>query len=414
MRLKKLILHGFKSFADRTEFVFDAPIVGIVGPNGCGKSNVVDGFKWVLGEQSAKSLRGEAMLDVIFNGSGNRKPAGMSEVTLVFENPRRADGTRTLNIDVDEVSVGRRLFRDGTSEYQLNNQTAAQTAQAYDAMLVAERHRQDLTDGKSYAEDFLKKTEARYQAGTVAKLDVIKAKVDVAQAGNALIANERAIATTRAALNRLLGRQPGSAIEAADDLANVPPSLPDVESLAAIATSSRPEIRSALVQREGARDATRLAKQYWLPDLNFVLARNYTAGDPPAYSTAFSFNLPLFFWQHSNGPIAEAQHREAELEATSRDTRAQVELDLRTAYAAADTARRQALFVRDELLPQAEEAYRIASINYALGGTSALELLDRHGAPILEFHGHMRGRGADIVGLEGFVVGGGPDAGVEW
>src|SRR5688572_14279450 len=124
MRLKKLILHGFKSFADRTEFVFDAPIVGIVGPNGCGKSNVVDGFKWVLGEQSAKSLRGEAMLDVIFNGSSGRKPAGMSEVVLVFENPQREDGTRLLNLDTDEVSVGRRLFRDGTSEYQLNNQTS--------------------------------------------------------------------------------------------------------------------------------------------------------------------------------------------------------------------------------------------------------------------------------------------------
>ncbi len=125
MRLKKLILHGFKSFADRTEFVFDAPITGIVGPNGCGKSNVVDGFKWVLGEQSAKSLRGEAMLDVIFNGSGGRKPAGMAEVTLVFENPRRDDdGTRTLNLDYDEVSVGRRLYRDGTSEYQINNQSS--------------------------------------------------------------------------------------------------------------------------------------------------------------------------------------------------------------------------------------------------------------------------------------------------
>jgi chromosome segregation protein len=124
MRLKKLILQGFKSFADRTEFLFDSPIVGIVGPNGCGKSNVVDGFKWVLGEQSAKSLRGDAMMDVIFNGSGGRKPAGMAEVTLVFENPRREDGTRVLNVDVDEVSVGRRLFRDGTSEYQVNNQSS--------------------------------------------------------------------------------------------------------------------------------------------------------------------------------------------------------------------------------------------------------------------------------------------------
>src|SRR3982750_2446546 len=122
MRLKKLILQGFKSFADRTEFSFDSPITGIVRPNGCGKSNVVDGFKWVLGEQSAKSRRGEAMMGVIFNGSGGRKPAGMAEVTLVFENPKRdADGTRLLNVETDEVSVGRRLFRDGTSEYQVNN-----------------------------------------------------------------------------------------------------------------------------------------------------------------------------------------------------------------------------------------------------------------------------------------------------
>src|ERR687892_17420 len=107
MRLKKLILQGFKSFADRTEFLFDSPITGIVGPNGCGKSNVVDGFKWVLGEQSAKSLRGDAMMD---------------EIVLVFDNPRRDDGTRMLNLEAEEVAVGRRLFRDGTSEYQINNQ----------------------------------------------------------------------------------------------------------------------------------------------------------------------------------------------------------------------------------------------------------------------------------------------------
>src|SRR3954471_6988831 len=124
MRLKKLILQGFKSFADRTEFVFDSPITGIVGPNGCGKSNVVDAFKWVLGEQSAKSLRGDAMLDVIFNGSSARKPAGLAEGVLVFDNPKRDDDTRLLNPATDDVSAGRRLYRDGTSEYHLNNQTS--------------------------------------------------------------------------------------------------------------------------------------------------------------------------------------------------------------------------------------------------------------------------------------------------
>jgi cobalt-zinc-cadmium efflux system outer membrane protein len=259
---------------------------------------------------------------------------------------------------------------------QLSNQTAALTAQAYDALLVAERHRQDLTDGRAFAEDFLKKTEARFQAGSVAKLDVIKAKVDLAQSDTALIANERAIATARATLNQILGRQPGAKVEATDDLADVPPPLPDIEALAALAASSRPEVRSVAAQREGARDATRLAKQFWLPDLNLTLSRNFTTGDPAAYSTSFSFNLPLFFWQHQNGAISEARHREAELEATRRDTAAQVDLDLRSAHAAADTARRQALFIRDQLLPAAEEAYRIASVSYSLGGTSALEFLD--------------------------------------
>jgi chromosome segregation protein len=122
MRLAKVTLAGFKSFADKTEIVFDAPVVGIVGPNGCGKSNIVDAIKWVLGEQSAKSLRGGAMMDVIFNGSANRKPSGMASVTLSFENPLREDGTRHLALDQDDVAVTRQLFRDGTSEYLVNSQ----------------------------------------------------------------------------------------------------------------------------------------------------------------------------------------------------------------------------------------------------------------------------------------------------
>ena len=107
MRLSKLTLCGFKSFADRTEIAFDAPIAGIVGPNGCGKSNVVDAIKWVLGEQSAKSLRGGAMMDVIFNGSSARKPAGMASVTLTFDNPLLPDNTRKLPLDTETVAVTR-------------------------------------------------------------------------------------------------------------------------------------------------------------------------------------------------------------------------------------------------------------------------------------------------------------------
>ena len=122
MRLAKVTLAGFKSFADPVDFRFQEQKIGIVGPNGCGKSNVVDAIKWVLGERSAKSLRGAAMLDVIFAGSAARKPLGAATVTLTFENPPKADGKRVLGIDADEVDVARRLYRDGRSEYLINNQ----------------------------------------------------------------------------------------------------------------------------------------------------------------------------------------------------------------------------------------------------------------------------------------------------
>ena len=116
MRLAKVTLSGFKSFADPVDFRFQEQKIGIVGPNGCGKSNVVDAIKWVLGERSAKSLRGAAMLDVIFAGSAARKPLGAATVTLTFENPLRPDGERGLSLDADEVDVARRLYRDGRSE----------------------------------------------------------------------------------------------------------------------------------------------------------------------------------------------------------------------------------------------------------------------------------------------------------
>ncbi|MDP1660551.1 MAG: AAA family ATPase, partial [Phycisphaerales bacterium] len=178
--MAKLTLLGFKSFADKTEFTFDRAITGVVGPNGCGKSNVVDAIKWVLGERSSKALRGTEMLDVIFAGSAGRKPMGMASVVLTFENPVEAGvavsavtaaeeaeagangggeevapetaaavpepiadsrlpdaepsedvginmavrGKRGLPIDTDTVEVERRLYRDGTSEYLINSRKA--------------------------------------------------------------------------------------------------------------------------------------------------------------------------------------------------------------------------------------------------------------------------------------------------
>lgn len=115
MRLKKLIVHGFKSFADHVEIVFEDGITGVVGPNGCGKSNIADAIKWVLGEQSAKSLRGSKMEDVIFNGTEKRKRLSYCEVTLVFDNE-----DHQLPIDFAEVAVTRRVYRSGEGEYKIN------------------------------------------------------------------------------------------------------------------------------------------------------------------------------------------------------------------------------------------------------------------------------------------------------
>src|SRR6185295_11200896 len=119
--LKALELHGFKSFADKTRFEFPAGITVIVGPNGSGKSNIVDAIKWVLGEQSAKSLRGKDMADVIFKGSGTsgRKPMNTAEATLVLDN---AD--KRLPIDAPEVHITRRVYRSGEGEYFINRQPA--------------------------------------------------------------------------------------------------------------------------------------------------------------------------------------------------------------------------------------------------------------------------------------------------
>lgn len=116
MFLKRIELQGFKSFADKTIIHFDSEVIGIVGPNGCGKSNINDAIRWALGEQSIKSLRGDKMVDVIFNGSDTRKAVNMAEVTLVFDNSQHF-----LHIDYDEVEITRRLHRSNQDgEYFIN------------------------------------------------------------------------------------------------------------------------------------------------------------------------------------------------------------------------------------------------------------------------------------------------------
>ncbi|MBQ8598797.1 MAG: AAA family ATPase [Oscillospiraceae bacterium] len=115
MQLKALQIQGFKSFPEKTTLNFDQGITAVVGPNGSGKSNISDAMSWVMGEQSVRSLRGEKMEDVIFLGSDKRKPTGYAFVSLSFDNKDRA-----LNVDSDEVTISRKLYRSGESEYRIN------------------------------------------------------------------------------------------------------------------------------------------------------------------------------------------------------------------------------------------------------------------------------------------------------
>lgn len=258
----------------------------------------------------------------------------------------------------------------------LRYQIAAQTAAVYDSLLLAARNGADLRQSQQLTQDFLRRTQARFDAGTVPRLDVIKAQVDVALAATQLIANERDVAAARSGLNRLIGRPVGEPIGAADSLEISPP-LPPLAVIEPLALQSRSELAGLRAAQEGARAATSLAHEFWLPDITFGYNRDITPGAAPsAFSTGLAFPVPVFFWQHTRGEIAQAQHRERELAASYRDLYASVSQDVRNAYATANTSIRQALYIRDVLLPAAREAFRAASASYTIGGSSAFEVID--------------------------------------
>jgi cobalt-zinc-cadmium efflux system outer membrane protein len=329
-----------------------------------------------VAQARARRVQGIAIPDPQFDVEFN-------EATGLFGGGRATDRIVGTTLQVPFPDKFRLRGRIGSADVRsteaallaLQQGIAATTSQVYDSLLAALRHQHDLEQARALAQDFLKKTDARFEGGSAARLDVIRARVDVAQAENDLITNARDIVNARAALNRLIDRPLGAPLAVSDSLV-LPPPLPALEQLEAAAFASRPELAGLAREQEGAKATTALAREYWLPDFIFGISKNYADPGPGLFSTGISLPLPAFFWQHSKGEIAESHHRELELAASYRDLRAEVGQDVRSAYAAASTALRQAVFLRDNLLPSAREAYRIASVSYGLGGASALEVLD--------------------------------------
>lgn len=331
-------------------------------------------------EQVAEARAGRVQMaafpDVSVTASLDQEPgllhlgqAGARNVGLGLQIPF-PDKFRLLN-HIGTAGIRAAEYADA----QVRQQIAAQTAEQYDSLLVAIRHRGDLMEARALSEQFVQKTQARFTAGTAAKLDVIRAQVDLAQADNQLIANERTIANARAGLNRFLGRPLGAPIVPVDSLA-VPPLLPALDRVEGYALSHRPELGNLQSQIAGAKATTTLSRQFWIPDFTLGATHDYSQPAPTMYSAGVAFPLPLFFWQHTRGEIAQNVYRERELAAATTDMRAQVSQDVRNAYASASTALRQAIYIRDQLLPSAREVLRSTMASYSLGGSSALEVID--------------------------------------
>jgi outer membrane protein TolC len=300
-------------------------------------------------------------------GSAPSRPLGVG-ITVPFP-----DKFRLRNrIGVENIHASEAQFR------LMQQQIAAQAGRVYDSVLVTRLHRRDLTEARQLAADFLLRTQARFNAGTVPRLDVINAQVSLASAENDLIGNARDVTNAEAALNRVLGRPLGLPIIAVDTL-GTPDALPDLPAIEQTALRSRPEITGLDAQLRAAQANTSLTKELaFTPDITAGANRDW--GDAAwfgytTYSIGLSMPIPVLFWQHTKGDFAETHHRELELSATLRDTKAGVAQDVRVSFATADAALRQALFIRDQLLPSAREAYRVAASSYALGGLSALDVL---------------------------------------
>lgn len=252
---------------------------------------------------------------------------------------------------------------------------ATLTSQAYDGLIAARHRLRDLTELAALADSFAAQARRRLDAGTAAQLDVVRADVDAGKARTDLLSARRDVQMAATSLNRLLDRPLDAPLVPTDSL-TPPGTLPPLPALLAAAFAHRPELRSLTAQQDGAAATEKLARRFWLPDLTVGVGRDFADRGPGVLTTGIELPLPLFYWQHARGEIAESNARRHELEGVGRDLRAAIGEEVRLLYTTAVTANEQAAYLRDQVLPAAREAHRIASESYVLGGSAALDVLD--------------------------------------
>jgi len=247
--------------------------------------------------------------------------------------------------------------------------------EAFYGVLLAEEKRTYAGQDLELSRDFLRKAEAKFQAGDVAKMEVLRAGVEASKAATALKLSESDVLLAKARLNYYIGRTKFEPLDLRGDLFREPVSI-DAEVLRRRALSARPELARIRAQRDGESKKKTMGLMSYLPDFDLGFFRHRIAGEISTWDFTLSIDIPLFFWQPARGEIAEAGANIRSLDRRSQDLINRISLEVRQAGLNAETAAGQIAMFKNEILGQAEDVYNLALFSFQEGETSGIELIE--------------------------------------
>jgi outer membrane protein TolC len=284
---------------------------------------------------------------------------------LEFPGKRLLRG-KIAGLEAEAVLADRRL---------LGLEIVFRVKEAFYGVLLAEEKRTYAGQDLELSRDFLRKAEAKFQAGDVAKMEVLRAGVEASKAATALKLSESDVLLAKARLNYYIGRTKFEPLELRGDLLREPVSI-DAEVLRRRALSARPELARIRAQRDGEAKKKTMGLMSYLPDFDLGFFRHRIAGEISTWDFTLSIDIPLFFWQPARGEIAEAGANIRSLDRRSQDLINRISLEVRQAGLNAETAAGQIAMFKNEILGQAEDVYNLALFSFQEGETSGIELIE--------------------------------------